>query len=212
MDPQFEKFLFSIGTIVIIGIVGYVGYLILLSTPAGKGLNAFMGGVGAVLGAVGAQLSTCADNGIFGKGCYLGYGGIAIGVAYFGGLVLSFFKVGINARIANISALKGQSDATTIGDVIKDGPDLNKVQEDMDARGMSASAQEAALAKINLRVTSKTAKEAIEKQNLSPEELKAKTAQVNQENADMNNALNEGLDDGDIKDSDDVAEEYMPDF
>ena len=82
MDPQFEKFLFSIGSIVVIGIVAYVGYLMLISTPVGKGLNKFMGGIGAVLGAVGAQLDTCATNGMFGKGCYLGYGGIAVGAAF----------------------------------------------------------------------------------------------------------------------------------
>lgn len=212
MDAQFENFLFSIGTIIIILIIGYVGYLILLSSPAGKGLNKFIGGVGAVLGAVGAQLSTCSDNGMFSKGCYLGYGGIAIGVAYLGGLILGFFKVGINARISNISALKGQSDATTISNVIKDGPDLNKVQQDMDARGMTPEAQEVGLAKINLRVTSKTQKDLLEKQNLSPQELKDKKAQVDQENVDANNAFNEDLNDSDVKESDDVANEYVPDY
>jgi hypothetical protein len=214
MDPQLEKFLFSIGSIVVIGIVAYVGYLMLLSTPAGRGLNQFMGGVGAILGAFGAQLTTCATNGMFGKGCYLGYGGIAVGVAYLIAMALAFFKVGINARIAAISAEKNQSDKQSIDDVVNEGPDLDEVMKDMETRGLTPKAQDAALAKINLRTSSKILKAEIAKQGLNPEELKAKLAEVDAENAEAVDAFNEDLDENknEIADSDEVAETYVPDF
>lgn len=192
MDPQFEKFLFSIGSIVVIGIVAYVGYLMLISTPVGKGLNKFMGGIGAVLGAVGAQLDTCATNGMFGKGCYLGYGGIAVGAAFAVAWVASFFKTSINKAIERRMALKNQSEKEATDDIVKaagGNEKLGELQDTLEAKGASPEVVEASLAHVLNNAAENLNNATVAEQGNNPAELQANSAAAAQVSAEINSDL-----------------------
>jgi SOS response regulatory protein OraA/RecX len=209
MDPQLEKFLFSIGSIVVIGIVAYVGYLILLSTPVGKGLNKFMGGVGAVLGAVGAQLDTCATNGMFGKGCYLGWGGVAVGAAFVIGTLASFFKTSINKAIERRMALKNQTEKDAINDVVKKAggnEGLEKIENDLKAKGASSETIESAQAHALNNAAENLNNETVAEQGNSPAALQENAAIAKQVAAE----INEGLSPEDAKEAEDAADVAEP--
>lgn len=209
MDPQLEKFLFSIGSIVVIGIVAYVGYLMLISTPVGKGLNKFMGGVGAVLGAFGAQLNTCATNGMFGKGCYLGYGGIAVGAAFVIGTILSFFKTSINKAIERRMALKNQTEKEATDDVVKaagGNEKLGEIQDALEAKGASPETVEASLAHVLNNAAENLNNVTVAEQGNNPAALQENSAIAKQVAAE----INEGLSPEDAETAESAADAVEP--
>lgn len=139
MDELLQKILTFLITTTIVIIIIAVGWRLLMNTPVGKGLNQFLGGVGAVLGAVGEQLDDCVQNGIFGSGCYLGWGGIAIGGVYIVAKVGQYFIS--NKQTEDYQAETGKSLEGAVNDFRQyaksKGVDFNKIDsEDPTGKGI----------------------------------------------------------------------------
>ncbi len=207
MDDLTQKIiLYLVTTIIFLGVIG-IGYKLLINTPAGKGLNQFLGGVGAVLGAVGSQLETCGTNGFFSKGCYLGWGGIAI----FGTVILA--KIGsffINSKFfQKYRTISGKSEAEAAdecGKMIgsKISPEVQAQVEEAYPENMQTAIWE----RVAIRAGLEMQKAAIEQSPMTPQNKLNAIKQAEQAAADQTKESDENndLDEGDSQEAGDVSD------
>jgi len=190
MDPQIKHFIIMLVSAIIFIGIAWIGYSLLLHTPLGKGLNAFLGGAGAVLGAAGAQLSTCAKHGFFNvnKGCWLGVAGIGIGIVYAGANIAMFFKESINKRLSRVSQLKGQSDRESINDLVDE---LN-VDEINEVLADSEVAEESVFKILNKALT-RLVKKISKKLSKTPEEFQQDVEMAEREQQAANEEIDEQM-------------------
>ena len=215
MDPQIKQLIiWLVSAIAIIGLL-WLAYSLLMKTAIGKGLNQFLGGVGAVLGAVGAQLTTCANSGFFNvdKGCWLGFAGLGIGIIYAGANVFGFFWKNPRQTGSDNARLRGESDADyakrfgkELGEMKNgDGVGLNGLPE--------SKVNDAAVRKVAIRKEANDYNKTLDQSDLSPNEIAQKRAgakaRYNAENAAINEELNEDGD-NDVTDADDTADGFEP--
>jgi hypothetical protein len=203
MDLEIKHLIILLVTaIAVIGLL-WLSYYLLMKTPIGKGLNGFLGGVGAVLGAVGAQLSTCGKSGFFDvdKGCWLGVAGIGIGVLWAGSTAFGFFWK--NPRIDKTAELRGESSADTAARMGKELGEQGLNNPDLEVN-------DAAMRKILNRKTANDLNEELAKSNLSPEDLKSISEEAKAQYEAENSSINEGLTEEEQNATDDTANDFQP--
>jgi len=175
MDPQLRQL--SITIFIIILVIGIIwgAYELLIRTPVGQGLNKFLGGIGAVLGSVGAQLTTCATDGYFNvpKGCYIGIAGIGIGLVYAGAWILKTFgarfkQTRISKNIQDDAQLRGQSEVNSLNEMLN-RIDLNKFSQLKDNPFDNAVRDT-----ILNKASNDQLVDSIQKSDLSPENMRQK--------------------------------------
>ena len=177
----------------------------LMSTPLGKGLGDFLGGIGGILGAVGTQLETCNKDGYFNvsKGCWVGVGGIAIGVVFGGAWIASKVIDTRNANINKQAQLKGESISKTVSDFAK--------SLDLKMNELSGSKiDSAAIRKALNRKAANSLNETLKSSNLKPDDLKELSAASKQVYEAEESAIGEdfGLSEEEDAQADQVATEF----
>lgn len=208
MDPVFKKIIMSLIPVIIFIGVAYVGYKLLIGTPAGAGLNKFLGGVGAVLGMAGAQLTTCATKGFFNVsgGCYLGVAGIAIGAVFIIGKGLQLFMQYRNNRLKYLA----QKENKTQGEVAKDIIDkLGGVQKiNNSVKDLAPDVAEAAVARAANNALSKMVEDSIATDPNSPGNIELQNMNKSEWSA-ANKSNNDGLDPQDAEEANDAGNELF---
>jgi len=205
MDDLLQKIITTLVTLIISIVVIYFGWELLSHTPIGKGLNQFLGGVGAVLGSVGEQLDKCSDNGFFSSGCYIGWFGVAI----FGAWVVSGIGQFItsNKLLSRYQAETGKSFNDAVQDTRKycesKGVDWDKIDE-ADPTGITAG-KVAANGALNMTI------DQINSQGYSPIKATAEIEAARTQWANANNDINDrnGLDENSAKQYDDAAKDWI---
>lgn len=212
MEIESEHIIGVLITVAIVMIVVLVSYELIIRTPVGKGLGKFLGGVGAVLGAIGAQFTTCEKNGLFNvnKGCYLGFGFIGAGLLWggvrLGGALLNRPKTPPNENMERKAMLKGQSVSDAEYEFGQDAAQIPGIN-DVD---VSPNLDGAIYQKVFNRLQAKQIMKALDESGLSPQDIAQMEAKAKASYEAYDNQINADLSEGEVDEANAAADNYVP--
>lgn len=213
MDPQIEHLIVVLVIMAVIGGFVVAAYYFIMSTPAGKGLGKFLGGVGAVLGSIGAQLENCSKVGYLnvGKGCWAGVLAIGVAVLWGGykllnssGLAKLFGSKSPDPRVGKIEAETGKTQGE-IADEINNEINYESLPSDASPEVMEASMTKA----IN-RAIRNIFNRTFRKIRNTPEQIKELNEIEMKSYTTYEEDANDNLDSEQEKESDEAAEDAVP--